>query len=64
MEAGEADEEFDSRDTAIYLIQVQGDKKSPCQWWITVLHPQTRIGHVQKETMASSTTRHNWKQLL
>lgn len=26
MEAGEADDEFDSRDTAICLIQVQGDK--------------------------------------
>lgn len=29
MEAGEADEEFDSRDAAIYLIQVQGDKTRP-----------------------------------
>lgn len=24
------------------------NKKSPCQRWITVLHPQTPIGHVQK----------------
>lgn len=58
MGSGEAGEEFDRRDTVIYLIQVQADKnRSVSGKSLCYTH---RHGSVTfKETTASSTTRHN-----
>lgn len=46
-------------DAAIYLIQVQGDKNHPVSGESLCVTPTDTDRSCSKETMASSTTRHN-----